>query len=160
MYWHSMSLDQLPEVRVADGYRARHVRLAGDLARRVAVHRASFGVERPSRVTEESYAAVAGAWPYRDELDWVVEAPDGSFAAFCLVWLDEENGVGLLEPVGTHPHHRRLGLATAACSSALHALRDAGASSAVVLAVSDEARALYTSLGFAERARYGWFRRS
>ncbi len=160
MYWHSMPLERLPEVRVAEGYRARHVRLPDDLARRVAVHRAAFGVDRPSRVTEESYAAVAEAWPYRDDLDWVVEAPDRSFAAFCLVWLDEENGVGLLEPVGTHPDHWRRGLATAACASALHALRDAGASSAIVLAVSDEARALYTSLGFVERARYAWFRRS
>ena len=52
-------------------------------------------------MTTEGYAAAAAAWPYRPELDWVVEAPDGSFAASCLVWLDEENGVALLEPVGT-----------------------------------------------------------
>ena len=160
LYWHSMPLDRLPEVRVPDGYRVRHVRLSNDLARRVAVHRAAFGVVRPSRVTEESYAAVAAAWPYREELDWVVEAPDGSFAASCLIWLDEENSVGLLEPVGTHPNHWRRGLATATCAAALHALRDAGAATAVVLAESDEARALYTSLGFVEQARYASFRRS
>jgi len=160
MVWHSMRLDELPEPRVADGYRVRHVRMPADLARRVAVHRAAFGLQRPSRVTEESYAAVTAAWPYREELDWVVEAPDGTFAASCLVWHDEENGVGLLEPVGTHPDHWRRGLASAACTAALHALRDAGAATAVVLAVSGDARALYRSLGFAERARYARFRRS
>jgi GNAT superfamily N-acetyltransferase len=160
MYWHSMPLGQLPEVRLPDGYRARHVRLPGDLARRVAVHRAAFGVARPSRVTEESYAAVASAWPYREELDWVVEAPDRSFASFCLIWPDEENRVGLLEPVGTHPDHWRRGLGRAVCAAALRALRDTGAETAVVLAVSDEARALYRSLGFDERSRYAGFRRS
>jgi len=161
MYWHAMPLERLPRALVADGYRARHVRLPEDLAPRVAVHRAAFGTdERPSRVTGESYAAVAAAWPYREELDWIVEAPDGSFAAFCLVWHDVVNGVGLLEPVGTHPEHRRRGLASAACAAALRAVRDDGASTAVVLAVSDESRALYRSLGFVERSRYVWFRRS
>jgi GNAT superfamily N-acetyltransferase len=159
MYWHSLPLGgRLPEPRVPEDYSARHVHLPADLAPRVAVHRAAFGVERLSRVTEESYAAVTAAWPYREELDWVIVAPDGSFAAFCLVWLDETNGVGLLEPVGTHPEHWRRGLATVACLSALRALRDAGAAMAVVLAVSDEARALYRSLGFVERTRYAWFR--
>ncbi len=44
----------------------------GDLAERVAIHR---DVWAPSRVTEESYANVMAAWPYRASLDCVVEAP-------------------------------------------------------------------------------------
>src|SRR5262244_3366986 len=50
-----------------------------------------------------------------DDLDRVVEAPSGSFAAFCLIWLDPAHGVGELEPVGCHPGYRRQGLARAAC---------------------------------------------
>jgi hypothetical protein len=106
----SMALDLrsgLPEPVLPPGFQARHVVGAADLGRRVAVHRAAFS---PSRVTEASYANVMAAWPYRPELDWVVEAPDGRFAAFCLVWLDERNGTGELEPVGTHPAFRRRGL--------------------------------------------------
>ncbi len=68
-----------------------------DLAERVAIHR---DVWAPSRVTESSYANVMAAWPYRGSLDCVVEAPDGRFAAYCLVWPDDENRVGEFEPVG------------------------------------------------------------
>jgi hypothetical protein len=76
-----------------DGFRLRTVE-AEDLAERVAVHR---DVWAPSRVTESSYANVVASWPYRGSLDCVVEAPDGRFAAYVLVWPDHENGVGLFE---------------------------------------------------------------
>ena len=101
------------------GYSVRTFR-DGDLARRVDVHRAAFA---PSRVVSESYAGVQRAWPYRPDLDHVAEASDGSFAAFCLCWLDNSNGAGLLEPVGTHPDHRRLGLGSAVCLAGLRSLR-------------------------------------
>jgi ribosomal protein S18 acetylase RimI-like enzyme len=160
LYTHARDLGDLPAPRVPEGYAIRHVRLPDDLAGRVAVHRAAFGSpDRPSRVTEQSYAAVAASEPYREGLDWVVTAPDGSFAAFCLTWLDEENRVGELEPVGTHPQHRRRGLATAVCTAAMQALRESGAETAVVLAQADEARTLYRSLGFAELGCHTWYRR-
>ena len=53
--------------------------------------------------------AATQAWPYRSDLDCVVEAPDGTFAAYVLCWYDEDNGVGEFEPVGTHPDYRRRG---------------------------------------------------
>ena len=139
------------------GYGVRTVR-AGDLARRVAVHRAAFA---PSRVVPRSYGRVMRAWPYRMDLDHVIEAADGTFAAFCLAWLDEANGVGLLEPVGTHPDHRRRGLAAAVCSAALGALRASGATLAIVDSVGGSpATALYESIGMHPAARHLVFRRS
>lgn len=97
------------------------------------------------------------AWPYRAELDWLVEAPDGAAVSFCLVWLDGHNRVGVLEPVGTAPEHRRLGLATAAMLAALHAVRRLGAESARVCARGDDAypsaRAAYQAMGFRRFAR-------
>jgi ribosomal protein S18 acetylase RimI-like enzyme len=96
------------------------------------------------------------AYPYRRELDCVVEAPDGSFAANCLVWLDEENRVGELEPVGTDPRFRRRGLAAAVCTYAVSQLREHGAATAVVYARGDPAypapRKLYESIGFRQYA--------
>ena len=151
--YHVRDLADLPIRELRAGFRLRTVR-PEDLERRVAVHRAAFA---PSRVTPESYRNVMHAWPYRPELDCVVEAPDGSFAAFCLAWLDEENAVGELEPVATHPDHRRRGLAAAVCSFALRRLRETGATSAVVYTWATEehagARRLYESLGFREHAR-------
>lgn len=142
---------------VPEGYRVRTVR-PGDLTRRVAVHRAAF---TPSRVVTRSYARVQHAWPYRMDLDHVVEAADGTFAAFCLAWLDEANGVGLFEPVGTHPDHRRRGLASAVCLAALESLRRAGARLAVVQSVGrSAASALYEGVGMRSIGRHLVFRRA
>jgi ribosomal protein S18 acetylase RimI-like enzyme len=149
---HVGPLDSLPEPTVPAGFRLRHVE-AGDLERRVDVHRAAFA---PSRVVPESYARVQAAPPYRRELDWVVEAPDGRFAAFALCWLDEANSVAELEPVGTRPEFRRLGLATAV---SIAALRASGASTGVVYSEGGSvASGLYDSIGLKRLTRHLPFR--
>lgn len=154
------SLDDLDEPRLPPGFSLRHAR-EDDLERRVAVHRAAWN---PSRVTAQSWRRVMSAYPYRPELDCVVEAPDGTFAASCLAWLDEQTGVALLEPVGTDPRFSGQGLARAVC---LHALREArrhGAEAALVHARGDAAypapKRLYESIGFREYARSPRFRRA
>ncbi|MGC5009897.1 GNAT family N-acetyltransferase [Streptosporangium sp. DT93] len=142
-------LRDLPEPEIPDGFTARHVRGEEDVAGRVAVHRSAFA---PSSVTEESYRAVMRAWPYLPELDCVVEAPDGRLAAYCLIWPDDVNGVGELEPVGTHRDFRRRGLARAVCLYALHRLGRTGAASAIVQPRGDAGypvpARLYQALGF------------
>jgi predicted N-acetyltransferase YhbS len=147
-----LSLDRDPgEPEVPDGYRLRTVGPA-DLERRVEVHRAAFA---PSRVVAESYGRLRQAWPYRSDLDHVIEASDGTCAAFCLAWLDEENRAGLLEPVGTHPGHRRRGLATAVCRGAVRALRAAGAAVVVVgSADPSPAETVYEKIGFRSVTRH------
>ncbi|MDX6549121.1 MAG: hypothetical protein QOG33_2671 [Gaiellales bacterium] len=149
---------------VPGGYQVRHIRGAADLANRVAVHRAAFSVRRPSRVSMQSYRNVMSAWPYRPELDWVVEAPDGRFVSSCLIWLDEENRVGELEPVGTDPAFWRMGLATAVCRAALHALQQHGADTAIVysaeVAGMPSSPALYRRLGFETQTRHATLLRS
>jgi ribosomal protein S18 acetylase RimI-like enzyme len=146
---------------VPDGYVVRHIRGEEDLERRVAVHRAAWA---PSRVTTASHRDLMSAWPYRQELDCVVEAPDGSFAAYCLAWLDEATGVGELEPVGTDPRFARQGLAAAACTFALGQLRRLGAHTSVVYARGDAAYRgplrLYESLGFRRYTESVTFRRT
>ncbi|HEX7301410.1 GNAT family N-acetyltransferase [Lentzea sp.] len=143
-------LRELPQVEVPEGFTVRSITEA-DLARRVEVHQA---VWHPSRLTEESYRAVMAAWPYRADLDWVVEAPDGRFAAKCLIWLDDHNRVGELEPVGTHPDFRRTGLGAAVCYGAMRALRDLGADQAIVYPFhGGAAEKFYESLGFRPYAR-------
>ncbi|MEV7091969.1 GNAT family N-acetyltransferase [Amycolatopsis sp. NPDC051045] len=157
----SRLLVDLPEPVVPGGFTVRPVG-PDDLARRVAVHRV---VWHPSRVTESSYRTVMAAWPYRGRLDWVVEAPDGRFAAQCLIWLDDRNAVGELEPVGTLPEFRRTGLARAVCLAALHAAHHAGAREAVAYPVighpkSVGALPLYRDLGFRPYARTLTFTRT
>jgi ribosomal protein S18 acetylase RimI-like enzyme len=149
--------DQLARPEVPDGYELRTVRGDEDVDARVEMHRAAFS---PSRVVPASYRRLMRAWPYRPELDQVAVAPDGSFAAFCLCWLDEDNRVGNLEPVGTHPDHRRLGLARAVCQAGLRSLRAAGAETALVYSVGgSDATKLYESVGFTARSRHLPFRK-
>jgi GNAT superfamily N-acetyltransferase len=146
---HAMSfnvrdLPEEPEPEPPDGFRFRTVG-EGDLARRVEIHRL---VWHPSRVTDESYANVMRAWPYRPDLDCVVEGPDWPFAAYALAWYDDANRVGELEPVGTRPRFRRLGLGAAVCRYAFSRLREAGAEQVVVYSNTEPAQRLYESLGF------------
>ncbi|MEW2355088.1 GNAT family N-acetyltransferase [Spirillospora sp. NPDC029432] len=148
----------LPEPEVPAGYTLRHVRDARDAEVRAAVHRAAFSrPDAPSKVTGAAYERLMGVWPYRNDLDWLVEAPDGTPAAFCLVWADEHNREAVLEPVGTDPGHRRRGLASAAILAALRAARGLGMETARVAARGDDAypsaRAAYASVGFRRTGR-------
>jgi hypothetical protein len=89
-------------------------------------------------------------------------APDGSLACSVLAWYDE--GAGELEPVGTHPSRRRLGLAAATSLFALRKLSGLGATTAAVQCRGDDAypvpKRLYESIGFAELTRDWVFRNS
>jgi ribosomal protein S18 acetylase RimI-like enzyme len=148
--YHACELSDVAEPVVPEGYRLRTVE-SDDLEQRVELHQVVWA---PSRVTVESFVNLQTAWPYRPDLDCVVEAPDGSFAAYCLAWLDPDNRVGELEPVGTHPDHRRLGLASAVCRFAHRRLREEGAEQAIVYSLAgSDATALYESIGMREQDR-------
>lgn len=148
---HRMELTDLATPSVPEGFTLRHVH-EDEVEQRAAVHRASWSDWGPSKMTNESFAAVMSAWPYRPELDWVVVAPTGEFVASALIWLDDQNQVGLIEPVGCAPEYRRQGLAQAVDLAALHALKAAGGVRAVVCPRGDDgypkARKLYQSIGF------------
>lgn len=124
-----------------------------EAAARAAAHRAAFGSER---VSTEVYAhLMCGARHYRPELDVVAVSPEGELAAMALGWLDPDNRVGELEPVGTAPAYRQLGLARAVSQEALRRLRAAGARSAVIYALPENTVSvtLYASLGLRELDR-------
>jgi mycothiol synthase len=137
----------LPEPVVPDGYTVRTVSGPDEIAARVEVHRAAFA---PSKMTVEKYEILIGLEPYAFDRDVVAVAPDGSFAAFTMCWLDREAGIGEFEPVGTHPDHQRRGLGKAVNRYGLRLLRDAGARDAMVFSEASNAasEALYRSVGF------------
>jgi ribosomal protein S18 acetylase RimI-like enzyme len=150
--------DTLASPRLPAGYRIREVSGDKDAAGWVAVHRSAFP---GSRFDAARRSQLMRVHPYRPDLDLVVEAPDGSLAAYCLGWYDQRNRVGEFEPVGTHPEHRRLGLAAAVNTAVLHRFTAAGGQRAVVYARGDAAypvpRRLYESLGFREHTRTSTF---
>jgi ribosomal protein S18 acetylase RimI-like enzyme len=159
--YYVQELDRaLPEPKLPDGFSAHTVQTQ-DFRERVEIHRAVWA---PSRVTEDVYRHVMQTWPYRADLDCVVEAPDGRFVSYVLCWYDDANRVGEFEPVGTHPDYRRMGLGAAACRYALQRLHEEGAQQAIVYAGGrDEdagARALYESVGFRQLTRAVELRKS
>lgn len=147
-------LVNLPNVSIPEGFTARQVNQNSDLLKRVNVHRDAWN---PSRVTYKSYRNVMNSPGYSPDMDWVIVAPDGSFASYCLVWRDEKSQIGLLEPAGTSPKYRRLGLSRAVCTLALMELKKTGGRGAVVNPRGDREypvpALLYRSIGFREVTR-------
>lgn len=152
---HHRSLSDVTVPSCPDGYTLRHVR-PDEAERRSAGHRAGWS-DFGSTLSADSYRSVMSAWPYQHELDWVVEDRDGNFVATALGWLDQENKVGLIEPVACDPAHRRRGLATAVNLATLTALQQAGATQAIVCPRGDDGypipARLYQSIGFLPGAR-------
>ncbi|MGQ0601032.1 MAG: GNAT family N-acetyltransferase [Anaerolineales bacterium] len=87
---------------------------------------------------------------YAGERDIVAVAPDGRIAAFAIHWLEAVNGVGLFEPVGTHPDFQRLGLGRAVLAESMRRMQAAGMTHASVCCEADDPRAVafYQSCGF------------
>jgi mycothiol synthase len=149
-FFQSLERD-LPEPEVAPEYAVRTMGGPAEIPARVEVHRSAFA---PSKLTVEKYDILVGLPGYRYDLDCVAVAPDGSFAAFTMCWLDPEAEVGYFEPVGTHQDHRRLGLGKAVNAFGLRRLRDEGAREALVYGevANPASQALYRSVGFREIA--------
>jgi mycothiol synthase len=135
----------LDAAAVPEGFRIRPLVGEEEIEARVALHQACFGA-----VTPERYRRVMGLCTYRRDLDLLAMAPDGSLAASCLLWLDTHNRVGQIEPIGTHPRHRRRGVGRAVILEGLRRLQSLGATTAYVR--PDEATAdlvrFYEACGF------------
>jgi mycothiol synthase len=145
-YHQPLDFDLEPP-RVPDGYTLRTLRGPEDIPARVEVHRAAFA---PSRMTAEKYGILVRQPHYAFDRDVIVEAPDGSFAAFAMVWADPAGDVGEFEPVGVHPDHQRRGLGRVVMRHGLRLLRAAGIRDAIVFSLRTNAasEALYQSAGF------------
>lgn len=158
--WLRLNIRDLAEIEEPEpprGFRLRTMADVGkDISKRVAVHRASWA-EFGTRVSAATYPGVMQTWPYRADLDLVVEAPDGELVAFALAWYDDDNLVGEFEPVGTDPRFRRRGLGRAVSLFGLQRLSEAGATQAIVASRGDDGypipSQLYESVGFAEFSR-------
>ena len=151
--WQHGASDGLASAPLPHGYRIRGLRGPEEFEARVALHRAAFPT---SRLTTPKYERLLTVPHYRLEDDLVVEAPDGSLAAYALTWWDEEGRVGELEPVGTHPGHQRRGLSRAVVAAAVERLHGRGATLVQVYSDVAEApaEALYASVGFQRHATH------
>jgi mycothiol synthase len=123
---------------------------------RVDLHGAVWSTHQ----TVESYARLRQAPGYDADLD-LVAVDDGVLTAYAIVWYDAPSRVGVFEPVGTHPEHRRRGAAAAVMREGLQRLRRRGARRALVTSSVDNPASLglYRSVGFVEVGRSRCWRR-
>ncbi|HOO32893.1 MAG TPA: GNAT family N-acetyltransferase [Thermotogota bacterium] len=116
---------------------------------RAAAHSFAFGYnDRNDTVMRsvEAFNELQKMKDYRRELDIQVTDSNGMVAAFATMWFDAANGIGILEPVGTHPKQRRMGLAKAAILHAENLISDLGGTHIYV--GSDQE--FYKQIGFYE----------
>jgi GNAT superfamily N-acetyltransferase len=162
--WMRLAGQPLPEPVITGGYTLRTTcpPAAGpdhwDDCRRMAdLLNAAF--ERPGfHLPAEYHNWMADAPMFRNALNLVMVAPDGSFAAHAALNYVAATRYAIFEPVCTHPDHRQRGLAKALMLEGLRRGRDLGAQ---VVEVStgdaDAANALYDSIGFTEYYKaYAW----
>ena len=122
-------------------------------AARAAAHADAF---HPSKISPAAYRRfMRNAPDYEGELDVVAVAPDGQHAAFAMVWLDEENALGLFEPVGTRRAYQRRGLGRAVLREGLRRMCARGMTQAIVGcdANNEGTQAFYRGAGFREQTR-------
>lgn len=133
---YSRSLaEQIAHYPLPAGFLIRPMQGRDEVESLIALHQAAFGT---ANMSIEARLAMMSAPHYSHELDLVAVSPDGELAAFCVCGLeDPAHGLGFTDPIGTHPHYRRMGLAKALVSSGLIALRSMGANT-VELGTSSE----------------------
>lgn len=143
--------ESFPVAPLPGGVTLRHCRGPADAGLRALVHRAAFGPSTVPPPTEGFRRAMSDP-SYRRELDWVAVLADDAPVAACTTWVDVTSRTAVVEPVGTHPSHRRRGLARAVVLASLASAADLGAMRARVCGrvdVDDRAAlATYESLGF------------
>jgi ribosomal protein S18 acetylase RimI-like enzyme len=117
---------------------------------RAEVQRASFD---SSTFTAQRWQAMASGPAYTDARCLVAYDDEGNAVAAVTVWSAGIGRPGLIEPLGVHRDHRGHGHGVAITRAAAVALRDLGASSAIVCTPSSNTGgvATYRSAGMQER---------
>lgn len=105
-----------PEPSLPDGFRFSSVADEGDPQARVELENAIWDAQ----LDEAWYRGKSSSPHYYPNLDLLVMSPEGRSAAASLVWPYPETSAAEIDPLGTHPDFRRLGLARAI---ALHSFK-------------------------------------
>lgn len=149
-FWHNRRRavsDPAPDCPLAEGYTLCSVQdTDNDVQRWVACTNRVFG---QSYLPEYHRNFQQYSPSHNYDLHLIAEAPDGTFAAFAGLTVDTANRYATFEPVGTHPDHRRKGLARAVMFEGIRRLQALGTVDVVYVANwgTADAGKLYASVG-------------
>jgi mycothiol synthase len=147
--------------KVPEGFVVRSCRGEVEVTARARAQYGAFSSLAAFADYEQRFRSFMRSPVYQPELDILAVAPDGQVGAFCIVWTDPVNKVGLFEPLGTHPHFRRQGLGTAVMLQGLLRLKERGMSRAVVSTPEDNLAGvrLYENVGFQVAFKLGTYQK-
>jgi len=120
----------------------------------VELHRAAWSrPNAPSTYDRRQHDLVTAMPDFRYDFVPIVATSDGALAAYCMSWWDPVSNSVEIEPLGTQPHFRRMGLARAVVHEVLLRSWRLGAKYVLVWGTSlnPEAKALYLSAGLRTR---------
>jgi mycothiol synthase len=105
-------IGDLPDLQLPEGFRLFSLADECDVDKRRELFGRAFDHDDPREWPSRfAYEELMRAPDYRPELDLVIAAPDGTYATCCVLWYDEPNRIGHVEPMGTRPGYRKRGLA-------------------------------------------------
>ncbi len=159
-------LDQpIPIPTLPKGFTIRSIKGEEEAQALAELHRAAFGTDYVTTEVRQTWMRVPD---YDPVLDLVAIAPDGTFAAYCMCSIShEQNQVtgrleGQTDPIATHPHYQKLGLAQAILNTGLHLLKERGMKTAK-LGTSDDNIAMQKTahaVGFYINHKIIWFEKA
>jgi predicted N-acetyltransferase YhbS len=142
-----MDVSSCFKVELPEGFRLADANEVSD-CRKGFAHGRAFGYYKEDGpdddCAERCYRALRNAPDYLPELDLSILDQKGEIASFAGIWYDDLNKIGILEPVGTMPKNRRMGLGKAVVYEAINRVIKMGANRIYV--GSDQQ--FYLSLGF------------
>jgi len=128
----------------------------------VALHRAAWSDKAPSTYSRVLHDTVTAMPDFDRSMVPIAVAPDGTLAAYCISWLDPRTKTVEIEPLGTHPEYRKLGLGRAIVDEVIRRAAERGARSVLVWGAHSNAVAkhLYGSAGCRSRRVLREYRRA
>ena len=143
-----MDVDKDLEVQLPEGFRIVDANEVNDSMKGFA-HGRAFGYYKnevpEDDDAERSYQSLRKAPDYIQELDLSVLNEKGEIVSFAGLWYDDLNQIGILEPVGTIPEYRKMGLGKAVIFEGINRVRKMGAKRIFV----GSNQPFYLSIGFA-----------
>jgi mycothiol synthase len=150
---------ELPIANLLQGFVVRACAGLPEVTARATAQAAAFESSVPFERYLDRFVHFMRSPVYDNELDIIAVDPLGQVGAFCIVWPDLVNKVGLFEPVGTHPGFQRKGLGRAVMLEGMQRLKMRGINTAIVSTFEENLPAikLYKALGFTLVKRLGTY---
>jgi len=147
----------IPDFVPPEGFEIRSVVKEIDFEKIAKAVRVVFG--HGEWFTAEVLEGIASCSFYHEDLDLVAVAPDGNIASFCTFRVDPPSRITELEPMGTHPDYRGLGLAKALLCEGFRRLKRYNPTLLYIggAANTPAADRLYESVGFSEKNAYQYW---